>query len=163
MKSNLRFSFWLTSLVAVVGLLSVPTTGHGSPLAGQINGGSKGKFVSTPHSLTTSGYTDFAVTLRLYRDGTAAGEFTCAIPNVVVLAVIPTGWSLNPDGSITVTGNEYGYDALGGVGYSDCPATLTLRAGGVNVGGFDFADCVFGEGQYDTEVVRVGSIDITLY
>lgn len=162
MKSNLHSSLGLTLLLAFVGLFSMPAYGQKAVLAGQIIGGSQGKFVATSHSLTTSGYTDFAVDLKLYRDGTASGQFVCAIPNFVVLAVIPTGWSLNPDGSIKITGNEYGYDVLGGVGYSECPATVTFRAGGVKTGGFDFSDCVFPEGQFDTEVVRVGSIAITL-
>jgi hypothetical protein len=70
---------------------------------------------------------------------------------------------VQPDGSIQITGNEYGYDAIAGAGYSDCPATVVFRPGGIGVGGFDFFDCVFGEVQYDTEVVRFGSIDLTLY
>ncbi len=53
-----------------------------------------------------------------------------AIPNVVALAVMVTNWSENPDGSIKLTGKEYGYDVLAGTGYTDCPANVVLRAAG---------------------------------
>src|SRR4051794_15881001 len=124
--------FKLTITLVALLLCAASSSWAGSPagnLAGFITAGSTGKFLATPHSLTTEGYTDFAANIKLYRDGTATGEFTCAIPNVVVLAVIPTAWSVKADGSIQVTGNEYGY--FDGAGYTDCPAIVSFRAGGI--------------------------------
>ena len=161
MKSILKAILALMFYLALAAALTLPTQAETAAYVGQITGGSNGKFVATSHSLTTSGYTDFSVSMGLRQDGTALGEFTCAIPNFVVLAIIPTGWSLQADGSIKVTGTEYGYDPVAGSGFTGT-GTVVFRAGGPGVGGFDFADEVFPPGYYDTEIVRFGSIDITL-
>jgi hypothetical protein len=158
MKTILKITLALVTLLAVTGPANLPSATNDAPIV-QITGGSTGLFVATPHSLTTSGYSDFSVNVKLLPDGTASGEFTCAIPDFVVLAVQVTNWSRRPDGGIQLTGNEYGYDAVAGMGYTDCPATIVMRSGPVGIGGFDFSDCVFPEGKYDTEVVRYGSID----
>ena len=163
MKTMLKPTLALVTFLAAAGVLTSPANAQNSPVVMRITGGSIGKFIDTPHSLTTSGFTDFAANIKIYQDGTASGEFTCAIPTVVVLAVQATNATVNPDGSVRITGTEYGYDAIGGAGYNDCPATVVFRPGGPGVGGFDFVDCVFPEGLFDTERVLVGSIDITQY
>lgn len=107
----------------------------------------------------TSGSTDFAVNLKIMADGTASGEFICAVANAIVLAIAPTTASFKADGSVVITGIEYGFDVAGFMS----TGTVVLRADGVGVGGFDYRDQsgFFGPGQYDTEVVRVGSIKVT--
>jgi hypothetical protein len=150
----------LATLLAAAYLVLLPANAQSSDVVVRITGGSTGKFVATPHSLTTSGYTDFAVNVKLYRDGTASGEFICAIPNFVVLGGIANHWHRTADGRIKVTGMEYGYDAVAGAGYADCPFYVVFREGGPGEGGFDFSDCVFGPGQFDTEVVLFGRINI---
>jgi len=157
-KTTLRFILAIATLLTVNGTTTL-SFAHDSSSIVRITGGSTGLFIPTPHSLTTSGYSDFAVNVKLFHDGTASGEFTCAVPDFVVLAVQVTNWSRHPDGSIELTGNEYGFDAVAGTGYTDCPATIVMRSGPVGIGGFDFSDCVFPEGKYDTEIVRFGSID----
>lgn len=153
----------LASLSVFAALLIAPANAQDSPVIMRITGGSTGRFLDTPHSFTHSGFTDFAVNIKVKLDGTASGEFLCAIPGVVVLAVQATNATINSDGSVRITGNEYGYDAIAGVGYTDCPATIVFRGGGVGIGGFDFDDCVIPEGLFDTERVQVGSINITQY
>jgi hypothetical protein len=162
MKTILKIKLALAMLLAIAGVTFLPATARSDdpdPVI-HIIGGSTGAFVATPHSLTTSGYTDFAANIKCYANGTATGEFACAIPNVVVLAVVPGRWEFRSDGSVKVFGNEYGYDVVGGAGFTDCPAWVVFRAGGKGVGGFDFKDCVFPQGTFDTEVVRFGRIDI---
>lgn len=167
MKTILKSSLALATVLAVASVVSSrlnaqSSTGtRQSPVVAHITGGSTGKFIETPNSLTTSGITDFAVNVRIRKNGSASGEFVCAIPNVVVLGGQATNGSLNSDGSVTITGMEYGYDTAAG-GYKDCSFTVTLRAGGPGAGGFDFADCVFPEGKFDTEVIRFGAIEIRL-
>jgi hypothetical protein len=160
--ANRKISLVLVTLMAVFGALSLPVQAQNEDqsVAIRVYGGSTAKFIATPNSLTTNGYTDFAVNAKLFDGGTASGEFICAIPNFVVLAMIVDHWSQNADGSVTLTGMEYGYDVVAGAGYANCTASLTLRAGGAKVGGFDFTDCVFGPGQFDTELIRFGSIVI---
>ena len=53
--------------------------------------------------------------------------------------------------------------SLLGVPFTDLPFTVTLRAGGPGVGGFDYRDesGFFGPGQFDTEIVRRGKIRIS--
>jgi hypothetical protein len=162
MKTFPKINLALATLLAIACVTFLPATARSDDRDPVIHiiGGSTGAFVATPHSLTTSGYTDFAVNIKCYADGSASGEFICAIPNFVVLAVIPEHWTLRSDGSVKVTGNEYGYDGVAMTGFTDCPAKVVFRAGGKGVGGFDFRDCVFAEGQFDTEIVRFGSIEI---
>jgi hypothetical protein len=158
MKTFLKSNLALATLLAIACVTFLPATARsdGPDPVIHIIGGSTGAFVATPHSLTTSGYTDFAVNIKCYADGSASGEFTCAIPNFVVLAIIPNHWTLRSDGSVKVTGKEYGYDVAGFTG----EGWVVFRAGGKGVGGFDFRDDVFGPGQFDTEVVRFGRIDL---
>jgi hypothetical protein len=157
MKTILKPILSFAICVAVISAVTFPANADDS--IRRITGGSTGKFIPTPHSLTTSGYSDFAINVTLAPDGTASGEFTCAIPDFVVLAVQLSTWHRRADGSIELAGMEYGYDAVAGVGYADCPATLVMRRGPAGIGGFDFSDCVFPEGKYDTEVILYGFID----
>jgi hypothetical protein len=108
----------------------------------------------------TEGFTDFGANIKLHRDGTAEGEFICAIPNLVVLASQAATWSAKADGSIKVVGSMYAYFAETGESITDCETTIVFRAGGPGVGGFDITFCLYEEGSYDTEVVRNGEIDI---
>ena len=118
------------------------------------------KFIATDHSLTTSGYSDFTANIKVRQDGTAFGQFVCAVSNLVVISGQATNATVNADGSVTVTGIGYGY--FNGVGgFANDPFFVTFRAGGPHVGGFDFADAGFPVGLYDTEGVTVGSIDIS--
>ena len=75
----------------------------------------------------TEGFTDFAAAIRLYDDGTAVGEFLCAIPDLVVLASQSATWSQNDDGSITVIGTMYGYFPGTDTPFEDCSTTVTFR------------------------------------
>ncbi len=93
------------SLVALLLLATAPLTRAGD-VVGKITAGSNAVFVDTPHSVMTEGFTDFAAAIRLYDDGTAVGEFLCAIPDLVVLASQSATWSQNDDGSITVIGTD---------------------------------------------------------
>ena len=122
-----------------------------------ITAGSTGVFVPTPHSLTTSGYSDFAANIKISQDGSATGQFVCAVPNAVVIAGQAVSAVTNPDGSVTVNGIGYGY-FVGGGGFEEDPFFVTFRPGGPHVGGFDFADANFPSGLYDTELVKFGSI-----
>jgi len=161
MKTILKISLALTTILAVAGFLTSSASGSGqAAVYVTVTGGSTADFVDTPHSLTHSGFTDFAVNVSVLRNGRATGEFLCGIPGVIVLAGVATNGHVNADGSVTITGMEYGYDTVMG-GYSDCPFSVTFRAGGAGVGGFDFFDCAFPAGLYDTEVVRVGSVQIS--
>ena len=126
----------------------------------QITGGSTGKFTRTSHSLTTSGYSDFAVNVKVRQDGTASGQFVCAVLNAVVISGQVTNATVNTDGSVTVTGLGYGYFAGFG-GFENDSFFATFRPGGPHVGGFDFADANFPVGFYDTEGVIYGAINIS--
>lgn len=66
----------------------------------------------------------------------------------------------NADGSATLQGFEYGWDNVAKRGYTGCNFTVILYPGGPGKGRFNFRDCVFGPGQYDTEVVRFGLISV---
>jgi hypothetical protein len=161
MKTNLMSKHALAILLTIACVTFLPANARSdgpNPVI-HIVGGSTGAFVATPHSFTTSGYTDFAANIKCYADGTATGEFICAIPNVVVLAVVPGRWELRSDGSVKVFGQEYGYDTAAG-GFEQCPAWVVFRAGGKDVGGFDFKDCALPAGTFDTEVVRFGRIEL---
>ncbi len=156
MKNILKITL---PLIALLILASAPLTMAGD-VVGRITAGSNAVFVDTPHSVMTEGFTDFAAAIRLYDDGTAVGEFLCAIPDVVVLASQSATWSQNDDGSITVIGTMYGYFPESDTPFEGCSTTVTFRAGGPGVGGFDASFCDYPEGMYDTEVLRTGQIRI---
>jgi hypothetical protein len=158
MKLLIKTMFVLSTL-AVVGALVSPANAQNSPVVMQITGGSTGKFVPTSHSLTTSGYSDFTINVKVRQDGTAFGQFVCAVANAIVISGQVTNATVNADGSVTVTGIGYGY-AVGFGGFEDDSFFATFRAGGPRVGGFDFADAGFPTGFYDTESVLYGSINI---
>ena len=157
MKTLIKASVSLFVL-ALVALVAVPASAQTT--TGVVTGGGSAVFVATSHSLTTSGYTDFAVNATVRSDGVARGEFICAIPNVVVLACIVRSGHVNSNGSVSLYGTEYGWDNVAMSGYNGCNCSVVLRPGGPGKGGFDFRDCVFGPGQYDTEVVRFGAINL---
>ena len=152
----------LVVLLTLAIALSFTANGQAQELAGRIHAGPYGKFVETPHSVTTEGYSDFSANIKLFTDGTAAGEFICAVDDLIVVAVAAETWVANEDGSINVTGPMYGifadtYDTV-----TDCNTIITFRAGGPGVGGFDVDfTCLFPEGMYDTEVVKFGRVQIT--
>ncbi len=56
----------------------------------------------------------------------------------------------------------YGYFPGTDTPFEDCSTTVTFRAGGPGVGGFDVSFCDYPEGMYDTEVLRAGQIGIKL-
>ncbi|MEO6970862.1 MAG: hypothetical protein ABI217_08205 [Chthoniobacterales bacterium] len=159
MKLILKTMLALSTL-AVVSVLVSPANAQNSPVVMQITGGSTGKFIATPHSLTTSGYSDFAVNVKVRQDGTAFGQFVCAVANAVVISGQVTNATVNADGSVTVTGLGYGYFAGVG-GFENDSFFATFRPGGPHVGGFDFADSGFPAGFYDTEGILYGAINIT--
>lgn len=159
MKLILKTMLALSTL-AVVSVLVSPADAQNSPVVMQITGGSTGKFIPTSHSLTTSGYSDFAVNVKVRQDGTAFGQFVCAVTNAIVISGQVTNATVNADGSVTVTGLGYGY-GVGFGGFDGDSFFATFRPGGPHVGGFDFADANFPAGFYDTEGVLYGSITIT--
>ncbi len=156
---NTKLKLTLATFLAACALTS-PLFAQGSPVVMRINGGSTGKFLVTPHSINTSGYSDFAVNVKVMQDGTASGQFVCAVLDAIVIAGQVTNATVNADGSVTVTGSGYGYIAGVG-GFEDDSFFATFRSGGVGVGGFDFADANFPAGFYDTEGITFGSIKIT--
>jgi hypothetical protein len=159
MKLIIKIMFALSTL-AVVGVLVAPANAQNSPVVMQITGGSTGKFVATSHSLNTTGYSDFSVNVKVRQDGTAFGQFVCAVTNAVVISGQVTNATVNADGSVTVTGLGYGY-FVGVGGFENDSFFATFRPGGPRVGSFDFADAGFPAGFYDTESVLYGSITIT--
>jgi hypothetical protein len=63
----------------------------------------QGRFVATPNSVNTTGYTQFAAGVTVHSDGTASGH-VCMIPAVVSISGdVMDGW-VNEDGSVTVMG-----------------------------------------------------------
>ncbi|MGH7936487.1 MAG: hypothetical protein ACREF8_05720 [Chthoniobacterales bacterium] len=160
MKTNLKIMLVFSVFLASVGVLIAPANAQNSPVAMKITGGSTGNFISTPHSLNTTGYSDFAVNVKVRQDGTAEGQFVCAVSNAVVISGQVTNATVNADGSVTVTGLGYGY-FVGGGGFENDSFFATFRPGGPHVGGFDFADANFPTGFYDTERVLHGSINFT--
>ena len=159
MKTQLKTMLALLTFLAVFGVLITPANAQNSPVTMRITGGSTGKFIPTSHSLTTSGYSDFAVNVKVRQDGTASGQFVCAVLNAIVISGQVTNATVNADGSVTVTGIGYGY-AVGAGGFENDSFFATFRPGGPQVGGFDFADANFPAGFYDTEGVLYGSISI---
>jgi hypothetical protein len=128
----------------------------------KVSGGGTADFIVTPNSVTTSGFTDFSVGVTVYDDGTAQGHFVCMIPAVVTISGDVLTAVVNGDGSVTVTGLGRGYDHFSQTAFSDLPFSARFRRGGPAVGGFDYRDesGYFGPGQFDTEVIRRGMIQI---
>ncbi|MGH8092305.1 MAG: hypothetical protein ACREIF_02365 [Chthoniobacterales bacterium] len=160
MKTLLKTSLALSTFLAVVGILGSSAIAQTSPVTMLITAGTTGKFIPTPHSLTTSGYSDFAANIKVRADGTASGQFVCAVLNAIVISGQATNATVNADGSVTITGIGYGY-AVGFGGFDNDSFFVTFRAGGPKVGQFDFADANFPAGFYDTEGVLYGSINIS--
>lgn len=158
MKIQLKTMLALLTFLAVFSVLLAPAHAQNSPVTMQITGGSTGRFIPTSHSLTTTGYSDFAVNVKVRQDGTASGQFVCAVPNAIVISGQVTNATVNADGSVTVTGIGYGY-FVGGGGFENDSFFATFRPGGPHLGGFDFADAMFPVGLYDTEGVIHGSIN----
>ncbi|HEY1583338.1 MAG TPA: hypothetical protein VGF73_09600 [Chthoniobacterales bacterium] len=152
------FKLTLAAFLAA-GVLSSSAFAQNSPVVMRIIAGSTGLFVPTSHSLTTSGYTDFAANIKVREDGSATGQFVCAAPGAVVIAGQAVSAVTNSDGSVTINGVGYGY-FIGVGGFENDSFFVTFRAGGPRVGGFDFADATFPAGFYDTEVVKLGSVTI---
>ncbi len=159
MKTQLKTKLALLTFLAVSSVLLTTASAQDSPVVMAITGGSTGKFIPTSHSLTTSGYSDFTVNVKVRQDGTASGQFACAVPNLIVIAGQVTNATVNADGSVTVTGFGYGY-LVGGGGFENDSFFATFRPGGPRVGGFDFADANFPAGIYDTESILHGAIRI---
>jgi hypothetical protein len=99
--------------------------GHTSPIkanaVAMVNGGGTADFVATPHSLNTSGFTEFSVGVTVYDNGTAHGHFLCTMPSVVTISGDVLTAVANGDGSVTVTGVAHGYDHTIPGTFSDMP------------------------------------------
>ncbi len=156
MKTTLRLT--LAAFLAA-GVLNSSAFAQNSPVVTRITAGSTGVFVATSHSINTSGYSDFTANIKVRQDGSASGEFACAVPNAIVIAGQAVSAVTNSDGSVTINGVGYGY-IVGVGGFENDSFFVTFRAGGPHVGGFDFADANFPAGFYDTEVVKFGSVRI---
>ena len=101
----------LVVVFTAVGLMAGPSASAADPVA-RVNGGGRADFQETPNAVNTSGFTDFAVSVKVYDDGSASGTFICSIPSIVVIVGdITDGW-VNPDGSVTVLGVAHGYDSF---------------------------------------------------
>ncbi len=160
MKTLFKTSLAFSTFLAVIGILGSSANAQNAPVTMLITAGTTGKFIKTPHSLTTSGYSDFAANITVRADGTASGQFVCAVLDAIVISGQATNATVNADGSVTVTGIGYGY-AVGYGGFDNDSFFVTFRAGGPKVGGFDFADAGFPEGYYDTEGVLYGAVNIS--
>jgi hypothetical protein len=128
-----------------------------------VQGGSIGEFVDTPHAFTSSGFSDFAVDVKIRDDGSAFGEFICAVQGWGVFTGVAHTGQINSNGTVTIRGVESGYDFMLGGGFTDCPFTVVLHAGGPGVGWFQLRDCAFPAGKFDTEKVSIGTIYITQF
>lgn len=152
---------WSAVLTVVLALIPLGSA-FGAETVAKVSGGGRADFQDTPNAVNTSGFTDFAVGITVYDDGSVAGHFQCSIPAIVTIAATPLeGWC-NEDGSVTVLGLAHGYDSFIPGPFFDLPFAATFRAGGPGVGGFDYRDesGFFGPGQFDTEVIARGMIQI---
>src|SRR5262245_18493875 len=127
-----------------------------------VSGGGTADFVTTPNSVTTSGYTDFSIGVTVYSDGTAKGHFVCMVPAVVTISGDIVGGVRQADGSVKVYGLARGYDHFLKTTFVNMAFTATFREGKPAVGGVGYGDesGFSGSGQFDTEVVRRGMIKI---
>jgi hypothetical protein len=148
------------SVLAAALLLAAPAAARAADPVAMVNGGGRADFVATPHSLTTSGFTNFSAGLTVYDDGTASGHFVCEIPGIVIVSGDVLEGSVNDDGSVTVSGLAHGYFHPDAMLFTDLPFAVTFRAGGPGVGGFDYVDGSFPPDLYDTELVSRGKIKI---
>ncbi len=149
-------------LLAGAVLMAVSVAARAADIDAMVSGCGTADFVDTPHSVNTTGYTNFSVGVTVYADGTAQGHFLCAIPAIVAISGEITHGCVNEDGSVTVSGLAHGYDhTIPGI-FTDLPFTVTFYAGGPGTGGFDYRDesGFFGPGQFDTELVRRGMVGI---
>jgi hypothetical protein len=160
MKTLLKTSLALSTFLALVGIPVAPVNAQTAPVTMVITAGTTGKFIKTPHSINTTGYSDFTANITVRADGTASGQFACAVLDAIVISGQATNATVNSDGSVTVTGIGYGY-AVGFGGFDNDSFFVTFRAGGPKVGGFDFADANFPPGFYDTEGVLYGAVNIS--
>lgn len=156
MKTALKLAF---AAFFAASVLTSSAFAQNSPVVMRIIAGSTGAFVATSHSLTTSGYSDFTANIKVRQDGSATGQFVCAVRDAVVIAGQAASAVINSDGSVTINGIGYGY-FVGGGGFENDSFFVTFRPGGPHTGGFDFADAGFPAGMYDTEVVKFGSVKI---
>ena len=154
--------FAAAGLLATLTVAAAPVPVNASKAFVKVSGGGTADFVPTPNSVTTSGFTDFSVGVSVYNNGAAQGHFVCAIPAVVTISGDVLTGVVNTDGSVTVSGLAHGYDHVFQTAFSDLPFTVRFRAGMPGVGGFDYFDGsgYFGPGQFDTELVRRGMIQI---
>ena len=152
----------ILGLLAVLGVTATPVTARASDAVAMVSGGGTADFVATPNSVNTSGYTEFSVGLTVYDDGTAQGRFVCMVPAVVTISGDVLGGERNADGSVTVWGLARGYDHFFKATFTNMPFTATYREGRPGAGGFDYRDesGFFGPGQFDTELLRRGIIQI---
>lgn len=142
-------------------LAVVPAAARAGDPVAMVNGGGRADFVDTPHSLNTSGFTNYSAGLTVYSDGTASGHFVCQIPGIVIVSGDVQYGCVNADGSVTVAGLAHGYFHPETLLFTDLPFMVTFRDGGPGVGGFDYVDGSFPPDLYDTEVVHRGMIRIT--
>src|SRR5262245_2743625 len=91
------------ALLLVVGMAAFPGAVLSADVVAMADGGGRADFLDTPHSVTTSGFTNFSVAVTVYSDGTAHGHFVCQVPGVVVISGDFMAGSLNDDGSITAS------------------------------------------------------------
>ena len=149
-------------VVVLIGLLLlVGYAAAASPIT-QVNGGGTAEIVDSQFPEAIGTVTNFAVSAKVYEDGTATGHFTCVIPPfVTVSGTVEEGWFLGGDPStVRLVGTSKVVDHFGGNPPAVVPDffILTLTEGGPGEGGFDYTDSVVTEG--DTEVLLTGRIDI---
>ena len=85
---------------------------------------------ATPNSLSTKGTLTLRSTLSCSWWHGFGGVYLCNTERCSPCGLV-SNWSENSDGSVTLTGMEYGYDAVAGGWICQLPASVTLRAGGV--------------------------------
>ena len=153
--------FIVLGLLATLAVAAAPAPVKTNAVA-KVSGGGTADFIPTPNSVNTSGFTNFSVGLTIYPNGAAHGHFVCGVPAVITISGEVLTGVVNSDGSVTVSGLAHGYDHVLQSTYTDLPFTARFRAGGPGVGGFDYFDAsgFFGPGQFDTELLRRGMINV---
>ena len=101
------------------------------------------------------GETQFGVGAIVQEDGTAQGQFICAIlGDFIIVGEVAQG-TVHGDGSVTLAGVGHGVEL--GEPFAGCDFSVTFRQGGPGGGGFVYTDCVVGP---DAETVSSGLIVI---
>jgi hypothetical protein len=150
----LRSWSWLRLVLVSAATMAMASAGHAGDAVAKVSGGGTATF-----DFVEGLQSQFAIGSTVYDDGSAKGHFVCMIVGVVAISGDVTDGSVNPDGSVTVSGDAHGIDHTFGGPFGECPFTVTFWRGGPNVGQFLYSDCVVPP-PGDAETVSKGRIKI---